>query len=135
MNKKLVLLFSCVIVLLSISGCETDNELDSSTKIPQVFYEYNDQTVCMEALLEGTLQVNDKGCLVIVADKSEGVPLWWDKPKVNSKQISLPDGTKYKIGDKIKLGGGGISGHPITDKAVKTCDAEYVWQVCGNVKP
>ncbi|QQT12858.1 hypothetical protein [Mobiluncus curtisii] len=88
--------------------------------------------MCMEALVTGTLQVDEQGCLVLAGDDEVPaiMPLLPKGSQISDKSVTLPDGTVLEIGKKVSLGGGFTNEERFVSKARKQCNTSSVYVVC-----
>lgn len=106
----------------------------STSATADFFTLVNDRSsnACNEALVTGTLQVDEQGCLVLGGDDEVPaiVPLLPKGSQISDKSVTLPDGTVLEIGKKVSLGGGFTNEERFVSKASKQCNTSSVYAVC-----
>lgn len=106
----------------------------STSATADFFTLVNDRSsnACNEALVTGTLQVDEQGCLVLEGDDEVPaiMPLLPKGSQISDKSVTLPDGTVLEIGKKVSLGGGITNEERFVSKARKQCNTSSVYVVC-----
>lgn len=112
----------------------TQTASPSTSTTADFFTLVNDRSsnACNEALVTGTLQVDEQGCLVLEGDDEVPaiVPLLPKGSQISDKSVALPDGTVLQIGKKVSLGGGFTNEERFVSKARKQCNTSSVYVVC-----
>ncbi|GAB3534052.1 hypothetical protein GCM10027403_09140 [Arthrobacter tecti] len=118
-------------VLLTVAACSADNPSSPEDFGPAAYY-ISDEGGGMDALLTGTLTLED-GCLYVVDERgSEILPVFPStKTSWADGELRLPSGT-YAPGDTIRLGGGIAPGGLPEAILPETCRQTEHWIVADT---